>query len=226
MKKTFLFLFVTNLFFAQNSELINTNWQVTKFVGEMFPTDQLPTSMPYQQVTDFSSNPSKLSLTFFNNVSADITYTGQNIFTVNSKACTLADYGGDNGQVNHFFGLLCNFFIKDTNYYYFIENNGTEKTLTIGNAIFQEIHFKSGNLGTKDIQSSKIVLGPNPVKNILNINKSDNITSVKIFDSSGKLVYDKHYEKSKTLSIDMHTFKTGTYIIQLNGEENYKVIKE
>ena len=75
MKKTLLFIFAANLFFAQNSELLNTNWQVTKVVGELFP-DQLPPSMPYQQITDFNANPSKLNLSFFNTVSANLTYTG------------------------------------------------------------------------------------------------------------------------------------------------------
>ena len=225
MKKTLFFIFAANLFFAQNSDLINTNWQVTKVVGELFP-DQLPPAMPYQQITDFSTNPSRLNLSFFNTVSADVTYNGQNAFTVTSKVCTLGDYMDDNGQVNQFFGQLCNFFMKDSNYYYTIESNGNEKTLKIGNAIFQEIHFKSANLGTKDNELSKVVLGTNPVKNTLNITNSAIISSVKIFDSSGKLVYDKQDEKSKILTIDMRSFKTGSYIIQLNGRETYKIIKE
>lgn len=226
MKKTLFFIFAANLFFAQNSELINTNWQVTKVVGELFPNDQLPPPIPYQQITDFSTNPSRISLSFFNTVSADVTYNGENAFTVNSKACTLADYWGDNGQVNQFFGLLCNFFTQGANYYYTIENNGAEKTLKISNATFQEIHFKSGNLATKDNELSKVVLGPNPVKNILNVSDSNIITSVKIYDSAGKVMYDKLVEKSKSLNIDMKSFKTGVYFIQLNSKETYKVIKQ
>lgn len=225
MKKTLFFIFAANIFFAQNAELLNTDWQVTKIEGETFP-DQLPPAMPYQQITEFSSNPSRLSLSFFNNVSADVTHTGQNVFTINSKTCTLADYLGDNGQVNQFFGLLCNFFIKDTNYYYTIENNGREKKLTIGNTIFQSIHFKSVTLGTKDSELSKAILGPNPVKNILNVSNFADIISVKIFDPSGKVIYDKKTEKSKTLNIDMRNFKSGTYFIQLNSKETYKIIKE
>jgi len=225
MKKFYILLFAANLSFAQSSDLINTNRQVTKIVGELFP-DQLSPPMPYQQITDFSTNPSQLNLSFFNTVSADVTYNGQNSFTVISKACTLGDYIDDNDQVNQFFGQLCNFFMKDSNYYYTIENNGTEKTLKIGNTIFQEIHFKSANLGTKDNELSKVVLGPNPVKNTLNITNSATISSVKIFDSSGKLVFDTQDEKSKTLNIDIRNYKTGSYIIQLNGKETYKIIKE
>lgn len=145
---------------------------------------------------------------------------------MNDKACTLADYWGDNGEVNQFFGLLCSFFIKDTNYFYTIVNNGNEKTLTISNAIFQEIHFKSINLGTKENELFKVVLAPNPVKNILTVTYSTDITSAKIFDSSGKLVYDKKDENVKTLNIDMRNFKTGTYFIQLNNKETQKIIKQ
>lgn len=226
MKKTLLFVFATHLLFAQNSELLNTNWQVTKVVGELFPTDQLPPQMPYQQVTTFSSNPSRLSLSFFNNVSSDLTYSGQNIFTVNSKVCTLADYWGDNGQVNQFFGLLCDFFKKDNNYYYTIYNNGNEKTLKISNAIFQEVHFKSVHLSTKDNELVKAVLSPNPVKNTLIITYPTDITTAKIFDSAGKVIYNKKDENKKTLTIDMRNFKSAVYYIQLNDKETYKVVKE
>ncbi|WP_379969388.1 T9SS type A sorting domain-containing protein [Epilithonimonas sp. UC225_85] len=225
MKKTLLFIFAANLFFAQNAGLLNTNWQVTKVVGETF-NDQVPPPMPYQQLTQFNSNSSQVNLSFFNTVSANLTYSGENMFKVNDKACTLADYWGDNGEVNQFFGLLCSFFIKDTNYFYTIVNNGNEKTLTISNAIFQEIHFKSINLGTKENELFKVVLAPNPVKNILTVTYSTDITSAKIFDSSGKLVYDKKDENVKTLNIDMRNFKTGTYFIQLNNKETQKIIKQ
>jgi len=225
MKKLYILIFAANLFSAQNSELLNTNWQVTKVVGEVFP-DQLPPLMPYQQATDFSTNPSKLSLSFFNNVSADITYSGENQFTVNSKACTLADYMGDDGEVNGFFGILCSFFMKDTNYYYTIVNNGNEKTLTIGNTIFQTIHFKSVTLNTKENELFQPILAPNPVKNILTVTNSADITSAKIFDISGRLISEQKTGNAKTLNIDMRNFKTGTYIIQLNDKETHKVIKE
>lgn len=92
MKKILLFIFFTNLCFAQNSELLNTNWQVTKIMGELLP-DKTPPPMP-QQSSIFSSEPSKLNLLFFNTVSADLTYSGQNQFTVNDKTCTIADFWG------------------------------------------------------------------------------------------------------------------------------------
>lgn len=60
----------------------------------------------------------------------------------------------------------------------------------------------------------------------MNVTNTEAITSVKIFDASGKMIRTNSYEKGKNLSIDMRNFKTGTYIVQLNDKETYKIIKE
>jgi len=99
MKQFLFFLFIANFFSAQNSDLLHTNWKITKMVSEVQP-DQFPPSMPYQQVTNFSATDPQLNLSYFNTVSANLSFSGQDVFTVNTKACTLADYWGDNGEVN------------------------------------------------------------------------------------------------------------------------------
>jgi|SRR6218665_26241 len=226
MKKLYILIFAANLFSAQSSELLDNKWQITKVVGELLPNDQIPPPMPYQQITDFSSNPSRLSLSFFNTVGADITYTGDNMFIVNSKACTLADYWGDNGQVNNFFGLLCDFFKKDTNYFYHISNNGNEKTLTIGNAIFQEIHFKSAILSTKENELNRISVYPNPSSDVVKIENIKPNSSLELTDSSGKLVKTIFNIKSDKTEINIKNLSSGIYYLKVDGRPIQKIIKK
>ncbi|WP_374444126.1 T9SS type A sorting domain-containing protein [Epilithonimonas sp.] len=226
MKKLYILIFAANLFSAQNPELLNNKWQITKVVGELLPTDQIPPAMPYQQITEFSANPSKLNLSFFNTVGAEITYTGDNMFIVNSKACTLADYWGDNGQVNSFFGLLCDFFKKDANYFYNISNNGNEKILTVSNATFQEIHFKSAILATKENDINKISVYPNPSSDIIKIEKLKPNSSLELTDVSGKAVKTMANIKSDKTEINIKNLPLGIYYLNVNGQPVQKIIKK
>ncbi|MGC4129087.1 MAG: T9SS type A sorting domain-containing protein [Bergeyella sp.] len=230
MKKLLLFpfLLIASLSFSQHPELLNTNWQITKFENEILP-EQLPPPMPYQQVTQFSETPQYFNLSFFNTVAAGVTFQEEGSFhkfTVNNKGCTLADYAGDNGEVNQFFGFLCNFFQDGWSYYYYITNNGSEKTLIIDSPIFERIYFKSVNLSTTDQELSQYYVAPNPVKNTLTVKNPSAIHAVQIFDLSGKLMYEAKNENTKSLNIDMSNFKTGNYLIKLNNDKTYKIIKE
>ncbi len=226
MKKLYILIFAANLFSAQNSDLLNNKWQISKVVGELLPNDQVPPPMPYQQITEFSSNPPKLNLSFFNTVGAEVSYSGDNMFTVNSKACTLADYWGDNGQVNNFFGLLCDFFKKDANYYYNISNNGNEKILTVSNATFQEIHFKSAILGTRENGINTISVYPNPSSDIVKIEKLKPNSSIELIDSSGKSVKSISNTKSDKTEINIKNLPLGIYYLNVNGQPVQKIIKK
>lgn len=221
-------MFIANFLSAQNPDLLNTNWQITKIVSEVQP-NQFPPPMPYQQVTNFYTTTPQLNSSFFNTVSANLTFSGQDVFTVNSKACTLADYMGDNGEVNQFFSSVCNFFDIGNTYHYYIGNNGNngnQKTLVIHSAIFEDMHFISTNLATKENELSQFTLAPNPVKSILTVENLSGINSVTISDLSGKLVHEQKNENVKTLNIDMQNFKTGIYFIKLNNDKTFKIIKE
>jgi hypothetical protein len=226
MKKLYILLFAANLCFAQNLDLLNTNWQVTKVVGEIFP-DQFPPPMPYQQITNFSSNPSTMSISFFNNVFSYVTYIGNDSFTVNSKACTLGEYFGNNGtEVNNFFGLLCGFFQTNGTYYYTVSNVGNEKTLKITNPTFQEIYFKSAILGTKENDLNRISVYPNPSSDVIKIEKLKPNSSVELIDSSGKLVRTISNIKSDKTEINIKNLATGIYYLKVDGQSVQKIIKK
>ncbi len=227
MKTTLLsfLLFVSFIMNAQSSELLNANWQITKVVGEFSP-DYFSPTMPYSQSTTFSATDSKLNSTFFNSVVADITYSGNNMFTLSNKSCTSAIYSNDNGEVNQFFNLVCNFFDSQGNFYYTIENNGTQKKLIIQNSIFGEIHFVSEVLGTKENNLAEYSFAPNPVHDILTIKSPEKINYCQIIDASGKLVLEQNGEATKTLSADVQNLKPGIYFVKLNNGNSHKIIKK
>lgn len=72
---------------------------------------------------------------------------------------------------------------------------------------------------TLSINSPNIMLSvdvyPNPVKDILNIRSTDQITDVKVYDIQGKLIKVKFV----TNSIDVSNLKSGVYFLQVTSEK-------
>lgn len=65
------------------------------------------------------------------------------------------------------------------------------------------------------VEKNTISLWPNPVQKNLNISNINNITTVKIFDLQGKLVYEN---PNTTNIVDVSSFASGLYIVQLQTE--------
>ena len=226
MKKILFFVLLSNFVAAQHPDLLNTNWKITKIVSEIRP-DLYPPTAPVSNITIFSTSEPQLNSSFYNGVSGNLTYNGQDSFTVNSRACTLADYMDDNGEVNQFFGAMCNFFGSTTGpFYYFIQNNGSEKTMVISTPIFDSIHFSAANLAIENPQESQFIFAPNPVKDFLTIENKTGIQSVTIFDLSGKLMLEQNSLNSKILKINLQNFSVGIYIIKVNNEKTFKIVKK
>lgn len=83
-------------------------------------------------------------------------------------------------------------------------------------------------LATNDVQTSTLKFYPNPAQNVLNIADSKQISSVEIFDISGKRVLLQG-AKSNTLQINVSQLKAGVYIVKVLSEgsvKTFKVIKK
>lgn len=71
------------------------------------------------------------------------------------------------------------------------------------------------------------VVFPNPVGDLLNINNSNGINEVRIFDSKGRLVLNK-IVNSDTFSENVGQLRTGLYLVETisnNKSEYTKIIK-
>ena len=65
---------------------------------------------------------------------------------------------------------------------------------------------------------------PNPVQNQLNVNYTENITSIVVFNLIGQKVMNVKPNATNVV-LDMSTLAAGTYMIQVNSEKASKVIK-
>lgn len=226
MKKALLFILMASFCSAQHPDLVNNNWKITFVEDELHPSPWFAPPMTYNQVTKFSTVSPQLSSSFFNLISANLDYIGQDSFTVSNKTCTNEVYTGDNGEVNQFFSYLCTFFEPSFIFHYYIQNNGNTKTLVITTPIFQQMHFEATNLTVEDNKLPNYSIAPNPVKDFLTVENTSGINTVSVFDISGKLVYQMKYDHAKTQKIDLQSLKTGTYFIKVNNEKMFKIVKE
>ena len=81
-------------------------------------------------------------------------------------------------------------------------------------------------LSINDLDIKTVKLFPNPVKDILRINSNKSIESIKLFNNLGQLLY----LSTNTDSINLSSFKSGIYIIELKFSnqsfERKKIIKQ
>ena len=75
----------------------------------------------------------------------------------------------------------------------------------------------------ESIESPKISLSPNPVKDILTLTLPTDNNEIKIFDLQGKLFLQQNVGFSAEINVSM--LQTGTYVLVVNGE-SYKFVKE
>ncbi|MDH6355305.1 hypothetical protein M2132_001644 [Dysgonomonas sp. PH5-45] len=84
------------------------------------------------------------------------------------------------------------------------------------------------SIGDVENANNKALLFPSPFTDNLNINAGDILRTVKVFDLSGRTVYEANNLSSSTLTIPASAWTKGSYIIVLEtekGKETHKVIK-
>ena len=79
-------------------------------------------------------------------------------------------------------------------------------------------------LRTEDFSTKKIAVYPNPVKDILNVSAVENIDSVSVFNLFGQNLLNKNINATEGI-VDMSGLATGTYIVNVQSENNVKTIK-
>ena len=117
-----------------------------------------------------------------------------------------------------------------------IEADGTGSYLQListsldNNLASNWIASTNNNLSTNIslLETSVISIYPNPVTNFLNIHTTEPMSGIKIFDVSGKLIYDLK-QKSNTINTDWSNFSNGIYFVVIYNESGFstkKVIKQ
>ncbi len=98
-----------------------------------------------------------------------------------------------------------------------------------GLSVTQYIAYVVGDkciVSVDNIPTSDVVLYPNPIDNILNIDLTDNYNNITIVDVSGKIL--EHKKVGKTTAFNMSQYSKGVYFIKIDnskGIKTYKVVK-
>ena len=170
----------------------------------------------------------------------EIYVVGSNYAKFNTEIPTLF-VSKNNVKVNHidinFFKVLDN---QNAIYNINVQSSATLGNFDIGyyypsdqDTMYLNNYFSIlAGTGTNEIVQNTIKIFPNPVKNILNIESKNNISSVQIFDLFGKEIFNKILEKETQniqLAItDLHIPK-GIFLVKLQsqaGIETQKIIIE
>lgn len=99
-------------------------------------------------------------------------------------------------------------------------------TMNHGNFDLWVVKLKEATMATQDIQTAKIVLSPNPVKDILSISHTGEIKKLSLLSISGQLLK----ESEKNLSqISLSGLPAGMYFVKITMKDNsiktFKVMK-
>lgn len=84
-------------------------------------------------------------------------------------------------------------------------------------------------LGNPNFNANTISLYPNPTSEIVTIsnsNTNDKITTVVIYEVSGKKIYTSNKNTLNTIRIDVSNFSRGLYLVELTSEDNTKITKK
>ena len=108
-----------------------------------------------------------------------------------------------------------------------VANDGTVNDLEDYNFYVDNFEVQT-ELGTGNFDNTSFTAYPNPVKNMLNLNYTQDITDVSVFNLLGQQVITKKLNATNG-QVDMSGLATGTYLVKVNtanGTKTLKVIKE
>lgn len=80
------------------------------------------------------------------------------------------------------------------------------------------------NLGTGNFDKNSFTAYPNPVKDILNLSFTQNISTVAVYNLLGQQVLFMRMNANKG-QVDMSSLATGTYLVKVNSENAVKTVK-
>ena len=198
--------------------------------GPIFETPELLETRSYWASTTVGTciSPSRTEVTA--TVNAVPVITGVNVQTIMVDAledATLADLEPS--------GVNINWFPTETDAIAFTNeldiatqlNSGTTYYAVLTENDCRSLPFSvlvTVELGIANQTMTGLSYYPNPVQNQLNINYSENITSISIFNLVGQKIMAVTPNASDVI-IDMSTLAAGTYMIQVNADAASKVIK-
>lgn len=75
-----------------------------------------------------------------------------------------------------------------------------------------------------DVNSTKAKIYPNPAKDFFVIENSQNIDEVKVFDLTGKIIFNQNFYQQK-VQVHSGSWPTGTYLVQIKSGKRTQLMK-
>lgn len=236
MKKALFLLLTSGLLAAQTSELLSNNWYISKMVtstGQTTNTPFMDNSIPASTFTSAGGTSYVFSSRYYN--TAGLAFgimPGTTNLIKTASSCTLLYYNGGNAvSARNYDQKNCDVYINGAYasvYSYQITTNGNLKTLAITDPSGNKVYYNNtSQLGTKESEAAKkvFVAYPNPVKDVLNIENIERNLPVKIYDMSGKLIFETKTDDKK-VKIETSNLQNGQYILVIENYNPYKFTKE
>lgn len=144
--------------------------------------------------------------------------TGETIANIEVTGTNIQWYGSATGN-----DLLSNatLLVDGATYYASQTNAFNCESRTMPSRLAVTVH---NTLGSQNFIESNFKVYPNPVKNILNLSYSKEITAVEIFNMLGQKVLLKNLNTTQG-QIDMSNLNSGNYIVRLTVDGLVKTIK-
>lgn len=109
----------------------------------------------------------------------------------------------------------------------YLANQSGSYTVEVTNSMGCNAESNAVNLIVTDVQDrtslNNLIIHPNPAFNSIRVSNVQGLSSIRIFDSSAKLLLE-----TKNLVIDLSSYSEGVYIIQVDSEggvTNHRLIK-
>ena len=90
--------------------------------------------------------------------------------------------------------------------------------------VFRNVISVQTTLGTGDFALANLVVYPNPVKDVLNISFTDEVSRVTIYNFLGQQVAEKNIQANEG-TIDVSGLVTGTYFVKITADNKSKTLK-
>ena len=162
--------------------------------------------------------PASGSITFETNTTDDsVTDTGFEVYSGDCFSLTSVDCDDDSGT-GFFSQLTLTSLIPGSTLYLrvFAYDNFELGTF--------QVAAYDASLGTNIFDNSNFKFYPNPVKDVLNLSYSQNITNVQIVNILGQEVLTKVVNANQS-QIDMSSLPSGTYLVKVTSDNQIKTIK-
>ena len=92
-------------------------------------------------------------------------------------------------------------------------------------ALLVKFYFPPTSIPSIEKTADEVVLMPNPTHHSVNLSSAVIINTVVVSDLLGQVLYTGAYN-AYTASIDLSTYPNGIYLLRVNGDTVYKVVKE